>query len=182
MRETRMEITNRHIGWVVAIIIVISIGSFSVGYFWGEKKAAGRFVAKVEQDALADQVFSSVCSLYENDTELDSHVDNGPNEQPNQEEDKNSEKQLEDQEPQIVFYAQLVGFGTSKKAKQFVERLAKKGTNVHMRERMSKTARGKKIRWYQVVTEPYTEKNELIALVEKVKRDERLHDVRIVTI
>jgi len=187
MRHTSIEVTNRQIGWVVAIVMVISLGSFSAGYFWGEKKAADRFVARVEQDALADQVYTSICSLYENDLESDARTENGSSEQSNEEvaslgQEQESAAVSEPSESNEVFCAHLVGFGTSKKAKQFVERLAKKGITVHLRERTSKTPRGKRICWYQVVTDPYTDKNALIALVEKVKRDEHLHDVRIVTI
>ncbi len=184
MRHTSIEVTNRQIGWIAALVIVISLGSFSVGYFRGEKKAAERFVARVEQDALADQVYSSVCSFYENDTDADLQAENTMNEQTNhdpahQEQAPENEKNITNS---MLFYAQLIGFGTSKKAKQFVDRLTKKGITVHMRERESKTARGKRICWYQVVTDPYSDKNQLITLVEKLKRDERLHDVRIVTI
>lgn len=187
MRHTSIEVTNRQIGWLVAIVIVIFLGSFSAGYFWGEKKAADRFVQRVEQDALADQVYSSICSLYDSDTESDLRAENGATEQSNeeiasQEAAQESASVVEEAVSNEVFYAQLVGFGTTKKAKQFVERLSKKGITSHMRERKSKTAQGKNICWYQVVTDPYTDKNTLIALVEKVKQEERLHDVRIVTI
>jgi len=193
MRHTSIEVTNRQIGWVIAVVMMISLGSFSVGYFLGEKKAADRFVHRVEQDVFADKIYSSMCSLYDGESESESPAENGPVEQAeqaneegaalaNQEEEQENSSAIEKMVSNNAFYAQLVGFGTSKKAKLFVDRLANKGIVVHMRERKSKTARGKNICWYQVVTDPYTDKNALVSLVEKVKQAERLHDVRIVTI
>jgi len=187
MRHTNsIEVTNRQIGWLVAIVIVFSLGSFSAGYFLGEKKSAERFIQRVEQDALADQLYSSICSLYENESEPNLRTRSGSTESPDgetvKEKEKENEEVTEETATETIFCAQLVGFGTAKKAKQFVERLAKKGVTTHVRERKSKTARGKTIVWYQVVTDLYTNKNVLIGLVEKVKQEERLHDVRIVTI
>jgi len=181
MRHTDIiKLTNRQISWLIVIVIFIALGSFSGGYFWGEKKSAERFLQRVGQDALADQVYSSICSLYDTDSDTEQHVENSATEDMSKEEPE-SEVQ-EKMVPKVAYYAQLVGFGTTKKAKQFVERLEKDKIVAYVRERKSKTARGKVINWYQVVTDPYTDKDALIALVEKVKIKERLHDVRIVTI
>jgi len=189
MRHTNITLTNRHIGWLISVVIVISLGSFGAGYFWGEKKSAERFLQRIGQEAFADQVYSSVCSMYDSENEIEVRSENG-NEGYQEESDKTQEvvKKEAQQEiiqeinPKVAYYAQLVGFGTAKKAKQFVERLTRNGIVAHVRERKSKSARGKVILWYQVVSDPYTNKDALISLVEKIKHDEHLHDVRIITV
>jgi len=175
-----IKLTNRQISWLIAVVIVIALGSFSGGYFWGEKKSAERFLQRIGQDALADQVYSSICSLYDTDSDTERRAENNASEEISKEE---TEGEIREQVvSDVAYYAQLVGFGTIKKAQQFVERLSKQEITAYVRERKSKTVRGKVINWYQVVTDPYTDKDSLIALVEKVKIQERLHDVRIVTI
>jgi hypothetical protein len=186
MRHTdSIKLNNRQIGWVIATVIFIALISFGAGYFWGEKKSAERFLNRIGQEALADQVYSSICSLCETDNELETQQENGVAENDSEESIKATERKQENNEemtPGSAYYAQLVGFGTVKKANQFVDQLEKREINAHVRERKSKTARGKVISWYQVITEPYNDKNALIALVEKIKEQEHLHDVRIVTI
>lgn len=193
MRHTNIRLTNRQISGLIALVVFLALGSFSAGYFWGEKKSAERFLQRIGQESFGDQVYSSICSLYESDNESEARSENGnengvaelastDNASSELSADENEKNEQEEITPDVVYYAQLVGFGTIVKAKQFVERLAKKGMTAHLRERKGKTARGKSMSWYQVVTEPYRDKDELIALVEKVKLEERLHDVRIVTV
>ncbi|TET06582.1 SPOR domain-containing protein [Candidatus Dependentiae bacterium] len=186
MRHTdSIKLNNRQIGWVIATVIFIALISFSAGYFWGEKKSAERFLNRIGQEALADQVYSSICSLCDTENELELQQENGVAENDSEEPGKEIEGKQEnnaEMTPTVAYYAQLVGFGTAKKANQFVGQLEKKGITAHVRERKSKTARGKIISWYQVITDPYIEKNALIVLVEKIKEQEHLHDVRIVTI
>ena len=45
---------------------------------------------------------------------------------------------------------------------------------------MSKTARGKVVPWYQVITEDFNDKEKLEITVARLKKEEKLHDVRIV--
>ena len=185
MRHTDIvKLTNRQISWLLAVVICIAIGSFGAGYFWGEKRSAERFLQRIGQDSLSDQVYSSICSLYDSDSELKQNTEDDILEDDAEEVTKEESGQEAEEEtvPKVAYYAQLVGFGTAKNAQQFVERLAKKGIITHVQGRKSRTARGKIINWYQVVTDPYTDKGALISLVEQVKEQERLHDVRIVTV
>jgi hypothetical protein len=79
-----------------------------------------------------------------------------------------------------AFYAQLIGFGTLSAAQKFSDRLRRKNFPVQVKERNSSTAQGKKIIWYQVVTEPFEDKEELLAAVHKIKLEEKLHDIRVI--
>lgn len=47
-------------------------------------------------------------------------------------------------------------------------------------ERNNKTAQGKKVIWYQVVTEKFEKKDDLIAFIAKIEKDEQLNDIRII--
>ena len=58
--------------------------------------------------------------------------------------------------------------------------MAKKNIVSEVKKRISKTAKGKVISWYQVVTPTYSDKVELEALVAKLVKEEKLNDTRIV--
>ncbi len=83
--------------------------------------------------------------------------------------------------PNEQYYAQLIGFGTFKAAHQFTNRLLHKNISVSVRKRQSKTTKGKVITWYQVITDVFNNKDALIELVETVKKETTLHDIRIVS-
>ena len=185
MKDNRIiTLSSRHMSWLLVGIIVIALGSFGGGYFWGEKKSAERFLKRIGQEVLSDEVYSSVCSLGDTANE---EIDEGEVTvaQLDTSQDSTVESIKEDQEEreaQETYYAQLIGYGTLKRAKKFVEKLTNEGFAVHIRERKSKSTRGKVISWYQVVTDPYVDQTKLIEMVEVVKKQERLHDVRIVTV
>lgn len=79
------------------------------------------------------------------------------------------------------YFAQLAGFGTARAAQQFAQRLARKEIAVVVKKRQSRSARGKFVSWYQVVTEKFDDKVELEKLVHRLEQEEKLKDVRIVT-
>jgi len=78
------------------------------------------------------------------------------------------------------YYAELIGFGTHRAANKFVEKLKKRNFSVVLKKRKSKTSKGKTIVWYQVVTEKFDNKNDLIAFVDILKDKEKLKGVRII--
>lgn len=77
------------------------------------------------------------------------------------------------------YYAELIGFGTEQAAQAFVKRVKKSGIVVVSKKRLSKTARGKKIVWYQVVTEPYADQTALRDVVALLEKKEHLNGVSI---
>ena len=78
-------------------------------------------------------------------------------------------------------YAELIGFGTCRAAEKFANKLKKDNISVSVKRRRSKTAKGRIITWYQVITEKFSNRNDLIALVDNISAQERLKDVRIVS-
>jgi len=78
------------------------------------------------------------------------------------------------------YYAELVGFGSHINANRFANKLNHQDLSVKVKTRRSKTAKGRTITWYQVVTNKFDNKNDLIAFVDIIKEKERLKDVRII--
>lgn len=81
-----------------------------------------------------------------------------------------------------TYYAPLIGFGSQKSALTYVNRLMESGFPVELKLRSSKTAKGRVIRWYQIVTRPFTSRNELEKLIATLEKKEHLTNVKIVTI
>jgi|GEM_PF-670618 len=83
--------------------------------------------------------------------------------------------------PVVQYHAQLIGFGTASAAEQFANHVAKRGFSVKVKKRRSNTAKGKRIQWYQVVTDNYSDKDYLEKVVDILARQEKLGNVRIVS-
>lgn len=193
-------VDSRHLSWMVAVIMVLFFLFFVSGYFVGKRKVLEDMHKSVVQESFADKIYASLCTMQSNNS---FYVARQESIQDRVEEDfscvQNHEELAEDMpeenkiEQQIdvaqtvseetvnkLYYAQLVGFGTHEAALQFCNRLAEQFP-VAVKERCSRTAKGKKVTWYQVVTEQFQDRQKLEALVKKVQLKERLRDVRIVT-
>ena len=79
------------------------------------------------------------------------------------------------------YYAQLLGLVANEPRNNLYKNLAQRDITAHIKQRPSKTAKGRTVYWYQVITESFTKKEDLLKLVETIKRREKLHDVRIIT-
>ena len=90
-------------------------------------------------------------------------------------EDKKDVKQVDDS----MYSAQLVG-GTYKAMNQFRQRLQKHGIAVLVKRRVGKRKDGRQIIWHQAITEQFDNKTDLENLIQKIKRLERLKDVKII--
>lgn len=81
-----------------------------------------------------------------------------------------------------TYYAPLIGFGSQKSALTYVNRLMENGFPVELKLRSSKTAKGRVIRWYQIVTKPFASRNELEKIIATLEKKEHLTNVKIVPI
>jgi len=170
----------QHFGWVLASVILLNVGSFAIGYFWGKRTGAQEWSTAISRDAFADQIYNSLClASVGEDVEKDEEVDNQDNETTAQagESEVTPEMGLE---MKTQHYAQLAGFSSLRNAEAFVVRLNKKHIPVLIKERVSRSAKGRSVKWYQVVTEPYEDQDALNSVVAILKKEEKLHDVRIV--
>ncbi|MCL5875868.1 MAG: hypothetical protein M1114_05340 [Candidatus Dependentiae bacterium] len=194
-------ITNRHLGWIVSIILLLSFFVFMAGYFLGQKRGVEKFSNKMEQDSLADQIYSSMCTLYDVNEDLSDASEDGGSEANNENSENRTTPEKNDSKVALTqevvtdaikdatitqagassYCAQLLGCGSMKTAEQFVNRWHKKGVELEIKTRQSKSAKGKVQRWYQVITARYSNKEDLDSLVQRIASQERLQDVRIVT-
>jgi len=177
-------VPNRQLSSIVAFIMLIPFVSFLAGYFFGGQHSAEEFTSKIEQESFTDQIYASLC-VTQPEKEADNYVvadaAGQQVEQPKESVEVVEVSPVEPTDPQESYYAQLIGFGTSQAANRFVQRMEKKGISTQIKVRKSKTANGRVVSWYQVVTEPYSDKNQLTQLVEKIKKEEKLNDAPIVT-
>ncbi|EKD48406.1 MAG: hypothetical protein ACD_64C00332G0002 [uncultured bacterium] len=178
---------------------------FMAGYFFGKQHMIDQCVTKIEHDSFADQISASLCSLYDQELEslfvqkeaelLDDSIelDSLPVISENAQFDA-PEMVVADcsqviEEPALPeapisspeHYAQLIGYGTQKAADQFAQRLQKKGIPAVVKIRKSQTAQGKKSTWYQVVTEPFSDKHALEQLVQRIAKDEKIQGIQLVS-
>lgn len=189
------RISQKKISWMLSAAVLIIFFVFMTGYFLGQQRALDLFTQKIEQESLADQIYSSLCVLYDNDEDLEASTtvdllpqaqdDNSSETQASISDEQLSPEQMAQQdvqdEPNSLYYAQLIGFGTHKAAERFVARLAQRGIKANSKKRQSKTAGGKVRYWYQVVTDVYEDKRELEIVVNSIKNSEKINDIRIIT-
>jgi len=180
-------IPNRQLSALVAFLFLLFFAVFMTGYFLGKKKVVEQFTQEIRQDAFADQVYTNVVSAHTHDESsslhdsLVMHREEAPVTLPSINQDF-TELSVENNNEPIAherYYAQLIGFGTEKAAHLFVKKLATKGIETEMKKRASKTAKGQISYWYQVVTLPFTDKNELSVLVNKLAKEENIKDACI---
>jgi hypothetical protein len=193
----------RSISIIISGILLLFFLFFTSGYFWGQKKAAEYFCYRVDQESLADQIYSSLCTFYdvraqddtgETEAESSSDINTAISTQPEQKDNTRVQPSAQPEitsaqhpstaEPaqkQMSYCAALIGYGNKKSAIDFQNRLAKRGIDVIIKEQESNNKRGKKIVWYQVVTQPMTDQQEFMKLVDHIKRIERIKDVRFIT-
>ena len=63
--ELRFALNQRQLSLLVAGLLALSFFIFISGYFLGKKRAAEEFSYKADQESLADQIYSSMCVLYD---------------------------------------------------------------------------------------------------------------------
>lgn len=168
-------ITDRQAAFIVSGIAFSCFISFAIGYFMGLSHETETVIAEIRADAFADEIASA---LYARETPQDKVLDLYTSasieaEAPSIQEQK--------EEVNVGYYAQLIGFSRRETASECVNKWKKKGFDVHIKKRESKTAKGKTVYWYQVVTQRYTNKKELEQIVDLLKKQEKLKDVCIIT-
>lgn len=168
--EFTVLLTMRQLSLAVAALLALSFFIFISGYFLGKKKAAEEFSYRADQESLADQIYSSMCVLYdakdENDEEEDSQEENETvetNKQVDQKEEIVQEPTAVVASAQKKYKFTLAGFSAAQhdEATAMVARLSKKGFSAQVNEIPSKTSKGKIITWYQVVAHVTVPEGEL---------------------
>ncbi|HJM68659.1 MAG TPA: SPOR domain-containing protein [Candidatus Babeliales bacterium] len=190
--KNKLVLEARHASWLIAGLLFLGVLIFISGYMVGKRRAVQEFAHTVVNDSFVDQAQHSLYSMY--------------GQSPTAEEEKQQEqaedtltslmgdkddsvevsdaKVVEVKKPKKVseqYWAQLIGFGSEKRAENFVKRVTSLGIPVILKKRVSKNNKGKSITWYQVVTSDYDSRQELDRIVSIVKRAENLKDILIKT-
>lgn len=204
--DTILVLDRKSVSRIIASMLLLGFFVFIAGYFLGKKKAIETFAAKVEQESFADQITYSLNTLYDEkqphtiiqEVEVEEDIDaeilgaipqlpvqakavQKPSEaatsmQPTQSKPAVAPKPVVSD---MRYQAQLAG-GNKKNMQAFADRLAKHGIPVEIKRRVSKTAKGDTIIWHQAVSAPYMDKQALELLVDRVKKIEKIGDVRII--
>lgn len=187
-------VPNRQLSIVVAGLLFLFFTFFLTGYFLGKRYAIQQFTEKMYSESFSDQVYASVVSsnsVQANSTAQSIDIINAEVNQVSIPQEINTLNLCAENEVntttvdaeahKVHYYAQLIGFGTEKAAEKFVQKLALKGVETTVKKHVSKTAKGRTSQWYQVVTAPYENKNELAVVVSKLTKEEMLKGVHIST-
>ena len=167
----------RQVSMLAAGALTIAAVVFLGGYFIGKKHMMEHFVAQVEQDSFADQVYSSMYAMYDHD------VPTSEEQEAEQTAAQEADGELvlsDDLSPSEAYVGQLLSYHVRKYADGFVQKMAKKNISLEMHTRNSVTASGDTKEWYQVVTKPYTDRGELEVVVEQLSREEKIKGAQII--
>jgi hypothetical protein len=197
MQEQIVTVSRRLVPGLLSLLLLLVFIAFMIGYFLGVKYTTDEFVTQIRQETLADQLLiSSVgstngSSVPEQEPVAVATIEAEPisneNAMPTSD---NSLLETPVQVASIItpeasqearYSAELIGFGTKASAQEFIKRVA--GYNpisLELKERHSKTPRGKVIKWYQVVTGKYEQKQALQKQLDTLIKKERLQDIKIV--
>jgi hypothetical protein len=206
-KKEGLFVPARQVSMLVAGALMLVAIVFLGGYFVGKKHMMEQFVAQVETDSFADQVYASMCSLYEvhTDDELMLLATNEDSEEQSQwnssDESKKKEREKIEEEAGAVltkassealvlegeapsgspaYVGQLLSYHVRQYADSFVQRVAKKNISLEVRTRKSVTACGEQKEWYQVVTKPYADRHELEVVVGQLSQEENIKGAHII--
>ncbi len=189
-KKEGLFVPARQVNMLSAGALIIAAVVFMGGYFIGKKHMMEQFVAQVETDSFADQVYSSMCVLYDADTGGESMLlvaaDRDPSsldELRRTSDDEGEPLTVQNAKDSVnlpAYVGQLLSYHVRRYADSFVQKLAKKNIPLEVRTRKSVTASGEAKEWYQVVTKPYADRHELEVVVEQLSREEKIEGAHII--
>lgn len=141
-------IYKREASWLVAAFILLCFLSFLAGYFMGQRKVVRAFVQQTSEEALLEQAQPEEVSAESN-------------------EEKSEEEPATEKEK---YYAPIAVNDNYGRALNLVERAHKEGVELRIKKSSRKLKNGKRKITYQIVTGPYTDKEELAHDLEILKR------------
>lgn len=189
MKDEKKEVlhlTEKHVRYGAACLLLGICLTMIVGYYWGKKKAYEEFIESCRSDSFNDRVAATLCALYDaGDEVLDNSADAPEDGLTGSDVDAAGQAislgQKPGQQPQqeTQYFAELIGFGTLSQAKHYATRLKNKQVKAYVVEHKSRTAQGKTRTWYQVITAPM-DYEALQALVDRIKIEDHLQGVTLV--
>ncbi|MBA3953964.1 SPOR domain-containing protein [Candidatus Dependentiae bacterium] len=162
-----LQLTQQQVSSLIASLLMLSFFIFIGGYYWGKKQAAEVLSSTVQNEFLADKVYTTlqIARLEEKPEEPDS---------PSEVEAVKT--------PACKYYAQLGKFSSQRVAQAYIKKLENVGCPATLIEQKSATVQGKNSRlWYQVVTPLYTKQEELKELLNQIREVAHPKDISIIT-
>ena len=183
LTSKRMEISQQQISTVAALFLIFAFFIFLAGVFWGKKTVLEVTQEQLTSDSFADTIYNAfyvtsyekkhrAYTLDEQRTmqiETNEHLrqsESVPQDSQNESDNGTDADGVKD----ICYYAPLGSFNTLVEAQRSAQKLNAEKVLVRILERMSKTSSGTTRVWYQLVTEPYADRDELLAMLHCLKR------------
>lgn len=178
-------IPRKQLSWIASALMIIMLLVVAISFYAGKWYAAHEFGKIVDREAFVDKIYASVFSFPTDESDADSslYADADTDEDGDDEEETVIATNQEEVPVEAITlcYGEIAGFGTEKCAQQYAHKLSHKGYPVTVKKRLSTTARGKQVAWYQVVTEMFEKESMLDEVVQRITLDEHLKDkIRIV--
>ncbi len=194
-RGDGLFLTKQQLNRTIVLLLLTSLFIFVGGYFWGQHTAAEQLLTMVERDSFADQVYYSMSATERGDDEgTDEDTASAAPEEAAPSDAVTAIAQADAPTPtenvavvvneikQPQYKGILAGFSAEKMANQMAQRLKRRGFDVSIITRHSRTRQGRSVDWYQAVTAPMGDKTQLEQVVAQIKKFEKLHDVSIVSL
>jgi len=185
-KKNGVVLSERELSQVVVVLLLGALFIFLAGYFIGKKRMCEE-LSLGDEVRFADKIQHALTNLANRTSEFSEEAPEAEEDDSAEEEHDENDVNVPEKEPgktkeiEGKAYAQLCGFSTESTAKAYAARLKKRGIASHVIERTSRTARGKKIIWYQVLTETM-DRAELNQLVQSIKQRDKLASVTIVAV
>lgn len=181
-KKEGLALSARQTSMLVASVCMAAVLVFLGGYVVGKKQSFAQVIAQIEHDSLADQIYASVCSLYEaeSDHELGAHHEYHDQLAGETSALKCPVSTAQEKNEASLYVGQLLSYHIRPYADQFVQKMAKKNVPLEIRTRKSVATNGEVKEWYQVVTKPYEDRHELELVVEQVSQEEKITGAQIV--
>jgi hypothetical protein len=159
-------IYKREASWLVAAFLLLCLLSFLAGYFMGQRKAIRAFVQQTSEEALLEQ--SQPESIIE------------PTETKSEEENKGESEERESKEiKNSHFYAPIAANDKYAQALNLVDIAHKNGVELRIKKSSRKLKNGRRKVTYQIVTAPYSDKEELQKDLESLKNISQFKKISI---
>ena len=155
----------RQTSWLIVLLVLAGAALFVSGYMVGKTAVMRSVTDKVIDDSFEDRAQYALHQMYGKPEDSS--------------DDSASDVSAEEDEPETLYYAQLIGFGVKQNAEQFINRVKKMGIPVTLKTRVSKKPRGNTITWYQVTTDEYPSEEALRTDLAKLSKRENLKNIRI---
>lgn len=205
----RMEISQQQVSIIAALCLTLAFFIFIAGVFWGKKSILERSPAELTGDIFTDRIYDAcskssrlepnrvntekLAGLFAEDDEVEGSRSTAKEEgasvsakapiegaQAYDQGVKTAIQGAQADGSKTRYYAQLAAYNTEREAQDCVKKLAKRSIQVRISERLSKTQTGEMRAWYAVITEPWADKNQLIAWAQKIKRVRLVKDYKVI--